>query len=57
MELQTIAFFLSLIPAMALFAFMTLGQFWEGRRRARKPAIRRLVHEPMRLPTLLPSPE
>ncbi len=57
MELQTIAFFLSLIPGIALFAMMTVGRRWESLRRARKPAIRPLVHEPMRLPTLVPVTE
>ena len=55
MELQTIAFFISLIPALALFAMMTLGRHWETRRRSRRPALRPLVHEPMRLPTLVPA--
>lgn len=57
LEIQTTAFFLSAIPAVALFAFMTVGRFWEERRRARRPAMRPLVHEPMRLPTLLPARE
>ena len=55
-ELQTVAFFISLIPALLLFGMMTLGRYWESLRRARKPAMRPLVHEPMRLPTLVPIP-
>lgn len=56
-EIQTIAFFLSLVPVFVLFALMTVGRFWEARRRARKPAMRPLAHEPMRLPGLLPTGE
>lgn len=57
MELQTIAFFLSLIPAFAIFAMIIAGRHWETRRRARRPALRPLAHEPMRLPTLAPAAE
>ena len=36
-EIQTVAFFLSLTPALVLFALMTVGRFWDARRRALRP--------------------
>lgn len=39
-ELQTIAFFISLLPVAAIFALVFAANVWEGRRRARKPALR-----------------
>ena len=38
---QSAAFYVALIPFIALFVVMTGGRFFEGLRRARKPAAQR----------------
>jgi hypothetical protein len=49
--IQAAAFYVALVPFIALFAVMMGGRYFEGLRRKRKPAARKPAVSALRVPT------